>query len=84
MRRRRENVPYEKRMEIVRDYLTGNETAKEVGARYDVSPHSIHVWVYRYKREDNGEKTYLCLRNPKKRQTWQRLRKQTRQKRMRY
>jgi transposase-like protein len=65
MRRRRENVPYEKRMEIVRDYLTGNETAKEVGARYDVSPHSIHVWVYRYKREDNGEKNVSLPEKPK-------------------
>lgn len=61
MRRRNESVSREKRLEIIREYLTGDETAKALAERYNVTPHVINVWVYRYRKGEYGEKSLsLC------------------------
>lgn len=48
MRRRKANVPREKRIQILREYLAGNESAKELSERYDINPQTIYVWLNRY------------------------------------
>lgn len=50
MRNRRRNVPIDERMKILREYLSGNETSREVASRYGISPHLINVWLYRYRK----------------------------------
>ena len=50
MRNRRRNVPIDERMKILREYLSGNETAREVASRHDISPHLINVWLCRYRK----------------------------------
>lgn len=51
MRRRKPNVPIDQRKKILREFLTGDMTAQELGGRYDVNPHTIYVWVNRMRKE---------------------------------
>lgn len=54
MRRRKASVPLEQRMKIAREFLTGNESAKVLGERYDVLPGTINMWVHRFKNKENS------------------------------
>lgn len=51
MRRRKPNVPIDQRKKILREFLTGDMTAQELGGRYDVNPRTIYVWVNRMRKE---------------------------------
>lgn len=50
-------------MKILREYLSGNETAKEVAARHDITPQLINVWLCRYRKD--GKSLPLPSETPK-------------------
>lgn len=48
MKNYRKQTPKDVREKIVREYLSGNEPASAIAARYDVPSGTIHQWVHRY------------------------------------
>lgn len=41
------------RLKIVREYLSGNESAKDLGLKYQVKACTIHQWAHRYGNSEN-------------------------------
>lgn len=53
MRKKSFTTPIEEREKIVREFLTGDSTAKELGEKYGVLPGTINMWVYRFKKSED-------------------------------
>ena len=47
-------IPLERREEIVSNYLSGENSYKELGEYYHVEPSTIRMWVSRYRKSQKA------------------------------